>query len=307
GRSVAFLLIPIVLVVVGIVVAHRRSESATVRYLALVAALAVAGCFALSRVEGEMLPYLFLWRPVIAIAVVLGVGWALLSGVRTVQRYGTVVGLVLAALVVAVSSGQYAGEVARASSKDTGPERATASLARQLERHGIPDDGVILRLEETSFAQLQRGIFDELARDHDEVFVDERLAYQYRHDRAAAPRSVGRVWWVAENGAALTELMEQPGARLIASWSPIPPRLDRRARHLSTQLRSQFHALDRSDLDAQLDAPLLALVTSDLHGINHAAARELAAINDQLSRRGGQRVGVVSFSPDDAPEQLSVS
>ena len=257
------------------------------RFLALSSALALAGWFALSHVEGQTIPYLFLWRPVIAIALVLGVGWALLAGTRVVERYGAVAGPVLAVLVVAWGSIAYAVDVADVSSKDTGPERATASLARQLERHGIPADGAILRLQESSLTQLQRGILDELDRDHDDVFIDQNLAYQYRDDRAAAPDSVGQVWWVAEGGAALAELMAQPGGRLIASWSPLTPREERRARALSSRLRSQFHAIDRTDLDAQLDTPFLALVTQDLDGVDHAAARELAAL--QREGRGRRR------------------
>jgi hypothetical protein len=306
GRSAAFLLIPAALAVAGIVVASRRGDSATVRFLVLASALAVAGWFALSRVEGDTIPYLFLWRPVIAIALVLGAAWALLGGTSIVRRTGAVVGPVLAVLIVAVSSGSYAVEVADASSHDTGPERATASLARQLGAHGLPAGGVILRLQETSLTQLQRGILDELAREHDDVFVDERLAYQYDDERAAAPDSVGHVWWVAEGGAALAELTAQPGSRLIASWSPLAPRVERRARVLSSRLRTQFLAADRPDLVDQLDSPFLALVTQEVDGVDHAAAGELAAINAEVRERGALRTGVVSFAPADAPAQLAV-
>ncbi len=306
GRSVGLLLIPAVLLVVGVVVARRRHESATVRFLALVAALAVAGWFALSRVEGETIPYLFLWRPVLAVAVLLGVGWALLSDTQVVRRSATVVGPVLAVLVLVWGSGHYAVDVARASTKDSAPELATASLARQLLHRGIPDGGVIVRLQWGSFLQLQRGVYDELARHADDVFVDESQAYQYRDGRAAEPDSVGRVWWVAESGAALAELTAQPGARLIASWSPLPPHTERRARVLASRLRAQFHELGRPDLDGQLDTEFLALLTDRIDGVDHEAARELTAINVRLAKDGGVRTGVVSFAPGDAPAQLSL-
>ena len=86
GRSAALLLIPVVLLAVGIVAARRRGERDTVRFLALTASLGVAGWFALSRIEGQTIPYLFLWRPVLAIAIVLGVEWALGSGAQLVRR-----------------------------------------------------------------------------------------------------------------------------------------------------------------------------------------------------------------------------
>ena len=307
GKSLAMFVIPTVLLAVGIVVARRRGEGATVRFLALVAVLAVAACLALSDVEGQPLLYLFFWRPVIAIALVLGVGWALLAGRKQVRTYGPVAGSLLAVLILAWGSGQYAIDVAHASDHNTPAERATASLARQLIRRGIPRDGVILRLDEVSLLQLQRGVLDELTRHSDDVFVDMGQAYQYRAGLAKDPASVGRVWWVAESGAALAELMAQPGAHLIASWSPLEPAAERRARRLSSRLRAQFHALQRPDLDAALDGPFLALVTDHLEGVDHAAAHELTALNTRAGRAGGPRSGVVSFAPGDAPARVEVS
>jgi hypothetical protein len=175
-----------VLIAVGILVARHRHDWPTVRFLVLVAALAVAGWFALSRIEGQTIPYLFWWRSVIAIAIFLGAGWALLAGSHFVRRAPSVVGPVLAVLVVVWGSGQYAIDIAHAADHDTPQERATASLSRQLLREAIPAGGVILRLQEGSYAQLQRGIYDELVRHSDDVFIDENLDYQYRDDRAAA-------------------------------------------------------------------------------------------------------------------------
>jgi hypothetical protein len=307
GQSVAWFVIPIALVALGIVVAHRRREVATVRHLVLVAVLGVAACLALSRVEGQPLPYLFLWRPVIAIALVLGVGWALLSGTAAVRRYGAVAGSVVAVLLLLWGSGQYTVDVARNSDHDSPAERATASLARQLERRGIPRGGVILRLDEKGLLQLQRGVLDELSRRSDAVFVDENEAYQYRDGLARDPASVGRVWWVAESGAALAELMATPGAHLVASWSPLDARSEHRARELSSQLRAELHAAQRPDLVAALDGPFLELLTEHVPDVDHSAARELTALNVKAANRGGPRTGVVSFAPGDAPARIDVS
>jgi hypothetical protein len=306
GRSLALLLVPAVLIVVGIVVARRRGDWPTMRFLVLVAALAAAGWFALSRIEGETIPYLFWWRTVIAIAIVLGAGWALLAGSQLARRMSPVAGPVLAVLVVAWGSGHYAIDVAHAADHDSPQERATASISRELLKEGIPAGGVILRLQEGSFTQLQRGIYDELARHSDEVFVDENVDYQYRDGRAAAPSSVERVWWVAESGAALAELMSKPGARLVASWSPLSPKVERRARELTARLRDQFHEIDRADLDQQLDTIFLTLVTKGVDGVDHAAAHELTAINAEVAKRGGSRSAVVAFTPADAPARLSL-
>jgi hypothetical protein len=157
-----------------------------------------------------------------------------------------------------------------------------------------------------SLLQLQRGVLDELLRHSDDVFVDLSQAYQYRDGLARDPASVGRVWWVAESGAALAELMAQPGAHLIASWSPLDPASERRARQLSSRLREQFHAAQRPDLDAALDGPFQQLLSDDVDGVDHEAARELTALNNRAGRIG-PRTGVVSFAPGDAPARLEVS
>jgi hypothetical protein len=141
---VAWFLIPALLLVVGIVVARRRHEVATVRFLALVGVLGVAACLALARVEEQPLLYLLFWRPVIPIALVLGLGWALLAGTEPMRRYGRAAGPIVAALLVVWGSAQYATDVARASDHDSATEQATASLARQLLQRGVPTHGVIL-------------------------------------------------------------------------------------------------------------------------------------------------------------------
>jgi hypothetical protein len=101
--------------------------------------------------------------------------------------------------------------------------------------------------------------------------------------------------------------MAQPGAHLIASWSPLEPASERRARRLSSRLRAQFRALQRPDLDTALDGPFVALFTDHVEGVDHAAARELTALNVRAARAGGPRAGVVSFAPGDAPARLDLS
>ena len=97
GKSLAMFVLPTVLLAVGIVslvVAARPRPCGS----SLVAGpRRRRGSRAL--VEGQPLLYLFFWRPVIAIALVLGVGWALLAGRKPVRRYGPVAGSILAVLI----------------------------------------------------------------------------------------------------------------------------------------------------------------------------------------------------------------
>ena len=163
---------------------------------------------------------------------------------------------------------------------------------------------MILRLQRSSGFQLMRGIHDELLRHDRRVFVDEDVGYQFGDGRAATPADVGRVWWVADNGAAIAELSSRPGASLIASWSPLPPAQERRARKVSARLFRQLEAIDRPDLVSQMNGPFFALLTAHLEGIDHRAAKELVALDELAAYLGGPRSAIFSFAPAAAPGAL---
>jgi hypothetical protein len=304
GRSVLWLLVPAFLVTVGIVAARRRHDVAAVRFLLLAGVLVVAGCLAMARAEGNPFEYVFLWRSVPAIALALGTGWAVVAGTALTRGASRVVGAVAAVAVLVWGSLGLAVDVYHASVDDLPAERATASLSRQLLDHGVPSTGVLLRLQRSSGVQLMRGIHDELLRHDQRVFVDEDVGYQFGDGRAAMPADVGRVWWVADNGAAVAELSSRPGASEIASWSPLPPAQERRAREVSSRLFRQLEAIDRPDLVSQLNGPFFALLTAHLEGIDHRAAKELMGLNDRAARRGGPRSAIFSFAPAAAPGAL---
>jgi hypothetical protein len=299
------LLIPAALLAVAFAVAIRRRDRLTVRFLVCATALLVAGWFALARVEQNPFPYLFLWRAVLAIALVLGCGWALIAGSHLIQKHGRAVGAVVAVLVVVWGSGYRARDGLQHWTHDTVTERATASLARQLRHHGVPPGGVILRLQWSSYLQIQRGIFDELRRHDAPVYVDDDLAYQYASGLARSPQEVRRVWWVAESTASLAELTSQSGGRLIASWSPLDRKDERRVSALSAEVYRELRAADRLDLARQLNGPFLGLFTKNVKGIDHAAVEKLLRLNHEIGRKGGVRFGIVSFSPRLAPTTLS--
>lgn len=50
--------------------------------------------------------------------------------------------------------------------------------------------------------------------------------------------------------------------------------------------------------------PFFALLTADLEGIDHRAAKELVALDDRAARRGGPRSAIFSFTPAAAPGAL---
>ena len=138
GRSVLWLLVPAVLVPVGIVAARRRHDISAVRFVLLAGVLVVAGCLAMARAEGNPFDYVFLWRTVLAIALVLGVGWAVVAGTALTRGAGRVVGAVAAVAVLCWGSLGLAVDVYHASVDDLPAERATASLCASSSITGCP-------------------------------------------------------------------------------------------------------------------------------------------------------------------------
>ena len=306
GRSAAWLLVPVGVLAAGAIVARHRRDTASLRFVGLAGVLLVVGTLAITRVDGTVLEYQFLWRPVVAVAVVLGGGWALLAGSSFGGRWRHTVGLVAAALVIVWSSGMLARDV-HGLSGDTARERATAALTTSAVEHGVPEGGAILRLDDSSYVQLQRGLFNELRRRGEPVYVDEALAYQFPGGAAAAPSGVERVWWVADSGTGIAALSGLDGAKEIASYSPLSASHERRARALEATLLAQLRAADRADLIQFLDSSLLAYLTRDVDGVDHRVAQELADLNGIVEAENGLRAAIFAFDPATAPAAIPTS
>ena len=84
--SAAWLLVPFVLLVAGYGAARRSARRSDRRLVELAAVNAVASVFALSRVSVDLLPYLFYWRAISAMFVVLASGWAIANALRIRER-----------------------------------------------------------------------------------------------------------------------------------------------------------------------------------------------------------------------------
>jgi hypothetical protein len=300
--SVLRLLVPAALLILALVVAVRCRATAVIRFGVLTLVLFVVGTLALGRVTGIPYPYLYYWRPVLAVMVALAVVAAVGVGLqRNHRRWVRPAGVIAAAMVVAATSGALAIDVGDHATAVSPFEPITKTIVRQLESHGIPKSGVILRLDTSSPIQLHRGIFDQLDRDGKPVRVDEDIAYEFGTQRGAAPSEVSAVWWVAEGSRALTELTAQPGSRVIAFYTPLRRRDEAEMATLQQRVYGALVATQRTDLLDQLDSPFIAFVIQDLPGVDHAAIDRLGRLNDAVVRSGGCRCGVVAFSPGEAP------
>jgi hypothetical protein len=304
--SSLLLLVPLALLGLGLYMTRRPAAAAPRRFVFLVGALLLTGIVTLARVTGVPYPYLFLWRSAVAVVLILAVAWAASNAAHLSRwRYAAVSRVVGAFIVVALGSGGLAWSIVDHPSDVSEFERPTKEIASQLERHGVPPGGVILRLDTISLIALQRGVYDELDRSGLSVSVDEALDYQFGNRRVARPEDVAEVWWVAENGRSLAYLASLPGAEVIARSSPLEPDEEQEAEVLERRILDGFVAAGREDLASIIDGPLVGLALSRVPGVDQGDVDRLAELNAKVEKEDGCRCGVVAMRPDVAPEDVA--
>jgi hypothetical protein len=302
GGSLLQLLVPVGLLVVGFTIAYRSRRADSERFLVMAAALLVASPFVLAKVTGVPYPYLFYWRPVVAIAVVLGVVaaiWAMRP--RSAQAKGAAA--IVAIGLVAFGSGSIGVDVLTHDRAVSTYEDATSSIARQLRRHGTPPRGVILRIDQNSLIALQRGIFDELDRAGRPVYADSELGFEFGNNRARSVSDVDVVWWVADRGSIASYLSNLPNASLIAYSTPLDAADEAEARRLQAELLRQLAAADRMDLAPELDDELVAFALGGVPGLDQTAVGRLGDLNAKVERSRTCRCGVVALPSRAAPTE----
>jgi hypothetical protein len=307
--SVGLLAVPVVLLVGAWWLTRHRPVRNANRMLALATVVLVFAVVALARVRGWPFPYLFLWRPAVAVFIVFAAVGTIVVGYRLFDARAVRIsfGCVSVALVAIFS-----GSMAVAVLADSGPvsplEDVTRSMVRQAEAAGVPRRGVLLEPDPTSLFALQKGIFDELDRRGERVFVDDSVAYQYGDQHAASPKDVAAVWWVAESGWATTMLRQLPGAHVVASFSRLPRQLERESEQLQAKLAKRFVALGHPEYVAELDSPYLAFQVKGLSSeSDQRDVLRLARLNNRFTELGGVRASIVAFPPAQAPDHLPYS
>jgi hypothetical protein len=304
--SPLLLLLPLVLLGVGLYATRRPAAVASRRFVLLAGALVITGIVTLARVTGVPYLYLFLWRSAVAVVLVLTVAWAAANAARLSRwRNAAVSGVVAAFIVVALGSGGLAWSIVDHPSDVSEFERATEEIASQLERHGVPPDGVILRLETISPIALQRGVFNELDRAGVSVSVDESLDNQFGNRRGAKPEDVEEVWWVVENGRSLAYLASLPGAEVIARSTPLGPDEEQEAEVLERRILDGLVAASREDLAGKIDGPFVALALGGVPGIDQRDVERIGELNAKVVDKDGCRCGVVAMRPNVALEDVA--
>jgi hypothetical protein len=290
--STAWLAVPVVLLGLGGGAALRTARSVDRRAVALAAALFVAAFLAISRAD-EPRAYTFEWRVVVAAFLVVACVQAIVSWLPNTVAVRTVA----AGVAVAVAAWGAIDLGVRVAQGGTAPLEARATaLAVTLPRldQVPPAQRVLVRPIGTTLRSLFDGVINELDRRDVDVRVDPELGRIFGTERESHPGAVDQVWYVTEQGSRVPALLAQPGARLVASTSPLTPAEDAELTRLQARLRAQLRKAGRADLVDELDQDLLPFIVSNVPGVDHAAAARAGALNARVARAGGCRCAIVA-------------
>jgi hypothetical protein len=292
GASRAWLLIPVVVLGTGAVAAARTRRSRDRRMVALAIALFVVAILAISRAD-EPRAYTFEWRVVVAAFVVVAGVQAIASWLPRVRTATAIVTALAVGLAVwgAIDLG------VRVTDDTTGPlEARSRAIAEMLPvvRATPPGRRVLVRPSGPTLRSLFDAVIDELDREDVDVRVDPELGRIFGGRRRGTPGAVDEVWYVTEVGSTVPTLLAQPGARLVASTSPLGRAENRELDRLQATLRAQLVRAGHPGAVAFLDQPLFALFVRDIPGVDRALAARVSVLNERVDRHDGCRCAIVA-------------
>ena len=175
-------------VLVGAAVLTWRRAKDGFRLDVIVALAIVAGFVSVSRIVGEIFPYLVIWAWALGMLTWLAIAWSIVrwwqTRPATDARVGRVALGILAAALVAVTVVNTV-DAATAGNPDAPGSRWVRGLTAQVREHLPQGDGVveIRAIGGAGSAWIGAGIADELEHDGIETRVTPDLAFAYGPDR----------------------------------------------------------------------------------------------------------------------------
>lgn len=295
GASAWWLVIPALLLGSGFLCARRSKRRDQQQLILLAALITVGGVFVIARVTGTPYQHLYYWRIAVAVLVVASAVWALWTAFAASRLP------VLAAIaLVFVAWGSIDLAIAVGQDKSTPLQHfrpVAESLLRQLRSENLPRGQVQIRHGGPipTGPALLAALTNALERDGKGVWVEPSRDFEFGAQRDRPAGRVDAIWYTAEQGYVLSELLARPDARLLATTSPLDARSEDRLQEIQLQLEAELLAAGRLDLVSFLDSPRGAVVVGQQPGIDTAAAAELARLTRRVSRAAVCRCGIVEF------------
>jgi hypothetical protein len=302
--SLWWLLIPAALLALGFVAANGARSRPARRLMQLALVMSIGSVIAISRVSVEVQGFLFFWRVIVAVFVVVATLWSLALWSR-VHEHRWVQRAVLALLLLAVTLTSLVranDDVLRHADALGPPETYAERLFNQAAPHALPNAEILVRGVGNTTAGFAQGLFDFMDRRGANVRVDPQSGYQYGYERVATPADVDQVWYISKDGSD-RNLGRRPGGKLIASLTPLSHGKERELRRLQRGMRSDLKSAGNGELLQFLDNGFFGImVRKERANVDQSRADRIGELNDEVARSGGCRCVVVSFPGKHAPD-----
>lgn len=304
GASLKWLVVPAILLVVGFLAARRSGRRNDRRMVELAALNAVVTILVISRVSVQLQAFVFYWRVIGAVFLVVAVWWAVVGWLRLDARRVRWIPAIALLVVIAVFFGARArDDVIRDNVAFNPTVDNVGHLISEVHAAGLPERPFLMRgLGPTTYG-LAPALFDDLDRAGAPVRVDRKYGYEYANHRTAGVDQVDEIWYVGAAGNRLSILEKHPGGRLVAAVTPLAPAEERELRDLQRTLRQKLIDADRADLVGALDTVLVGFVLDDakVPGISRAEIDRLVQLNVEVDHSGKCRCFVVAYPRRLAP------
>ena len=297
GASIAWLLIPVTLLVMGAWFARRNRDSDRAGLVALVAIAALGALVGIAQITGDLFGYLFEWRIIVAIFVIVAALWAMAPSVRPHPFAWRSAGAVLVGVVVTSSvvlSLRVVDVPRHLEAAEPVGQQFAKTLATKMPRSG----SVLIRTVGTSTTGIASSLVNEFDRRGLPLRVDPWLDFEFGPQRRIRDRDAAAIWLVAEDGRQVSRLRSVPGGKLLVSRHALSARDERELSRLQWTLWKQLRRRGADKELASLDSPLFALAVANDRGINHRFARRVSELNGRIRPGAVCRCVVIAFPTD---------
>jgi hypothetical protein len=301
--SPAWLLVPLLLLALGGWAARRSGRRSDQHLIELAAVLAVLAIVTLSRISVDPVAFLFFWRTSVAVFLVFACAVAVVHAFPELAHRVRRPALVLVAAGVVLLSASAVSDVLDRRDRLGPNEDEFTALLGQIRHRGLPHRAFLVRAVGDPASGFDQGLVDALDEAGVPVRVDRELGYQFGSERGAAVSDVDEVWLVTEGGVSRERMLALPGARLVASVSPLSPSDERELSRLQRGALATMAVSGHDGNAALLDNELFAVVDSrDPHSVVAPAdAARISELAGKAARAQGCRCAVVAVPASEAP------
>jgi hypothetical protein len=297
--SLAWLIVPVVLVVAGLWAARRTGSSGDARLVAVAGLFALTGALAYSGIEPPPWQYLAMWRIPVAVLVWFASLWAIArwawrsTSWQWTRRTSAV--LVCASFVVITwGAGGYALRVLDHGKPVVNWDTSPVLLADHILRDGKPAGSVLVWQVGGGLSGLDVGLVDELDRRGVDVHLDDRGVTAEVDRRVASQRDVDQVWYMVTEPW-VSNYSSRAGATVLARLTPLDPARDRELGALQRWLLDELHEHGKDDLEWLAESDLVSPQLVGIPGIDEQKVHRLAMLNHEVIHSSRCRCAVVSM------------